>query len=70
MMETMIKQNRLSFKELEQEIYRNICELGRITTVKVLEEYDSYLKSTRDRKTYRDKGFRQTTIKPVTITGG
>ena len=65
MMDTMIKQEGLSFKKLEQEIFRNICELGRITTVKVLEEYDSYLKATRDRKTYRDKGFRQTTIKTV-----
>lgn len=65
MMDTMIKQEGLSFKELEQEIYRKICELGRSTTVEVLEEYDSYLKKTRDRKVYRDKGFRQTTIKTV-----
>ena len=65
MMDTMIKQEGLSFKELEQEIFRNICELGRITTAKVLEEYDSYLKETRDRKVYRDKGYRRTTIKTV-----
>ena len=65
MMKTMIKQEGLSFKELEQEIFRNICELGQITTAKVLEEYDSYLKEARDRKVYRDKGYRRTTIKTV-----
>lgn len=65
MMDTMLKQDGLSFKALEQEIFRNICELGRIVTVKVLEEYDSHLKTTRDRKAYRDKGYRQTTIKTV-----
>ena len=65
MMDTMLKQDGLSFKDLEQEIFRNICELGRSITVKVLEEYDSYLKATRDRNLYRDKGFRRTTIKTV-----
>ena len=65
MMDTMLKQEWFSFKELEQEIYKKVCELGRMTTVKVLEEYDTYLKATRDRKRYRDKGYRQTTIKTV-----
>lgn len=65
MMDTMLKQDGLTFKTLEQEIYKKVCEAGRNTTVKVLEEYDAYLKATRDRRTYRDKGFRQTTIKTV-----
>ena len=65
MMETMIKQDGISFKELEQEIFRKICEAGRQITVKILEEYDQYLMKSRDRKTYRNKGKRQTTIKTV-----
>ena len=64
-METMIKQAGISFKELEQEIFRKICETGRQITVKILEEYDQYLMTSRDRKTYRNKGKRQTTIKTV-----
>ena len=64
-METMIKQDGISFKELEQEIFRKICEAGRQITVKILEEYDQYLMNSRDRKTYRNKGKRQTTIKTV-----
>lgn len=65
MMETMIKQNGLSFNDLEKEIYRNVCELGRNTTAEVLEQYDSYLKENRDKKAYRDKGYRRTTIKTL-----
>ena len=65
MMETMIKQDGISFKELEQEIYKKICELGRQTTVEILEEYDRHLMETRDRKAYRHKGQRKTTIKTV-----
>ena len=64
-MDTMIKQEGISFKELEQEIFRKVCEAGRSTTVEILEEYDAYLKATRDRTVYRDKGYRQTTIKTV-----
>jgi len=65
MMDTMIKQNGITFKELEQEIFREVCELARNITVETLEQYDRYLKETRDRKVYRDKGRRKTTIKTV-----
>ena len=65
MMESMIKQEGISFKELEQEIFRKVCELGREATVKILEEYDRYLKENRNKKAYRNKGLRQTTVKTV-----
>ena len=65
MMESMIKQDGISFKELEQEIFRKICEIGREMTVEILEAYDRELMEKRDRKTYRHKGQRQTTIKTV-----
>ena len=64
-MESMIKQEGISFKELEQEIYRIICEMGRQMAVEILEGYDRELMETRDRKAYRHKGQRQTTIKTV-----
>ena len=50
MMESMIKQEGISFKELEQEIFRKICELGREATVKILEAYDKHLKENRKQK--------------------
>ena len=65
MMELMIKQEGISFKELEQEIYRKICEAGREMTVEILEEYDRQLMETRDKTVYRHKGYRKTTIKTV-----
>ena len=65
MMETMIKQNGLSFNDLEKEIFKEICELGRKITTEVLEQYDKQLKESRDRKVYRDKGYHRTTIKTV-----
>ena len=65
MMESMIKQDGISFKELEGEIFRNICELGRQMTKEILEAYDQELMEHRDRKAYRHKGYRQTTIKTV-----
>jgi len=64
-MNTIIKQKGLTFKELEQKIFSEVCELARNITVETLEQYDKYLKETRDRKIYRDKGLRKTTIKTV-----
>lgn len=65
MMEPMIKQDGISFKELEQKIFRWICELGRQITRAILENYDRYLMENRDKAAYRHKGQRQTTIKTV-----
>ena len=64
-MNTIIKENGLNFKELEQKIYNQICEAGRDYTRQILEMYDSYLNKNRDRKVYRNKGLRVTTIKTV-----
>jgi hypothetical protein len=50
----MIKQEGISFKELEQEIYRKVCETGRQVMAEILEEYDRYLKENRDKKAYRN----------------
>ena len=49
MIEPMIKQDGISFKELEQKIFRWICELGRQIPRAILENYDRYLMENRDK---------------------
>ena len=65
MMNNIVTENLISFKELEQKIFDYVCELGRAITKIMLESYDNELASTRDRIMYRDKGKRSTTIKTV-----
>ena len=65
MMKTMIKENRVTFKDLEKNIYSWICQIGRQFTSEFLERYDQMLMRERDKSKYRHKGTRQTTIKTV-----
>ena len=65
MMNTIVNENLISFKELEQKIFGYVCELAREITQQVLETYDKQLAEGRDRKIYRCKGKRATTIKTV-----
>lgn len=65
MMDTIIKENKITFKELEQNIFRNICKIGQKCTREFLEEYDRHLMKERDHLNYRNKGYRKTTIKTV-----
>lgn len=65
MMNTMIKENGVTFKELEKNIFKWICQIGRDFTKEFLERYDQQLMKERDKSYYRHKGLRQTTIKTV-----
>ncbi len=65
MMESMIEEKGITFKTLENEIFRCICRMGAEWTRQILEEMDRRLKEARDRSRYRDKGFRTTTIKTI-----
>jgi len=65
MMESMIKENGLTFKEVEQKIFKTCCETAREATKEFLEEYDRMLMEGRDRTSYRHKGYRSTTVKTV-----
>lgn len=64
-MESIITENGITFKELEKNIYSWICQIGRQFTSEFLERYDRMLMEGRDRKRYRHKGLRQTTVKTV-----
>lgn len=65
MMNLIVEENLVSFKELEQKIFAYVCELGRDITRIMLEAYDKELAEGRDKKAYRGKGSRGTTIKTV-----
>ena len=65
MMNLIVEDNLISFKELEQKIFCYVCELGREITQILLESYDKELEEGRDKKTFRGKGSRRTSIKTV-----
>ena len=55
MMKTIVDENLISFKVLEQKIFDYVCELGRLITKQVLENYDKELAQGRDKKTLSRK---------------
>ena len=65
MMNTIIEEKLISFKELEQKVFKYVCELGCEITRIILESYDKELGESRDTKKYRGKGKRKTSIKTV-----
>jgi len=65
MMSTMVDENGVTFKEIEKEIFKIICEAGRELTKEVLERYDEHLHDSRNKAEFRDKGCRRSTIKTV-----
>lgn len=65
MMNTIVNEKTITFKELEQKVFKDICEIGQTLTKDFLEQYDAMLSKERDRSIYRHKGYRKTVIKTV-----
>lgn len=65
MMNSMLNEHGVSFKDLEKKIFEAACGIARDAAKEILESYDDGLAQTRDRKKYRDKGRRKTVIKTV-----
>ena len=68
MMKTIVEEKLVSFKTLEQKIYKFICAYGAELTRIILEKNDDELAEGRDRKVYRDKGKRITTGSSTLVT--
>ena len=66
-MKSMIKENGVTFKQLEKNIFTWICQIGQEFTKDFLERYDRMLMKERDKKKYRNKGTRKTTIKTILL---
>ena len=64
-MKSIVEEKLVSFKTLEQKVFAYVCELGRMITQMILENYDDELARERNKKVYRDKGKRNTSIKTV-----
>ncbi len=64
-MKSIVEEKLVSFKTLEQKVFRYVCELAQEITRIMLENYDAELAKERDKSQYRDKGKRTTTIKTV-----
>lgn len=62
MMSLVIKENGITFKTLEKNIYTWICQIGKEFAKEFLERYDRTLMDGRDEKKYRNKEARQTTV--------
>lgn len=64
-MNTMVNDNGLTFKDFEVKTFKMICKWGQNYTREFLEKYDEYLMENRDKKAYRNKGKKRTTVKTV-----
>lgn len=58
-------EKNINFYELEKEVYRLVCQLGCSILKSILENYDKQLMNTREKKEYRHRGLRKTTVKTI-----
>ena len=65
MINSMLNEQGVTFKDLEKKIYEAVCGIARDAAKDILESYDDTLAQTRDKKLYRDKGRRKTVVKTV-----
>lgn len=60
-----LKEKEINFKDLEKIIFSFVCRQACEMIVDILEKLDDKLMKERDKKKYRNKGFKKTTIKTV-----
>lgn len=65
MFENILTKESVSFKDLEQICFKIACEFAKELLKSMLKEYDNQLMDKRNKKQYRNKGFKGTTIKTV-----
>ena len=65
MYNNILNKDEVTFKEIEQAIYKIFCNAAAEFTSELLKAIDEQLFEDRDRSEYRDKGLRKSTIKTV-----
>ncbi|MHB8130655.1 MAG: ISLre2 family transposase [Mobilitalea sp.] len=65
MMNTIVNEKMMSFKELEKKVFDYVCEVGQMMIQTILESYDEQLRENRNKEELRCKGTRQTSIKTI-----
>ena len=63
MLDTILTEESLTFKDLEEKVFGFCMEIGRKMIQKALETQAQTIDKTRDKSTYRNKGNRKTVIK-------
>ena len=65
MFEQIIASNEIKFNELEKKVFKFVCFFGCLIIKLLLESYDRKLMDNRDKKKYRHKGLRGTSVNTV-----
>ena len=65
MFEEIIASNEIKFNELEKKVFKFVCFFGCLIIKLLLESYDRKLMKNRDKKKYRHKGLRETSVNTV-----
>ncbi|MEG2056911.1 MAG: UPF0236 family protein, partial [Romboutsia sp.] len=60
-----LQENIVTFKYLEEEIFKYACEEALTILTNIIESIDDELKKNRDKKIYRSKGTRKRTINTI-----
>lgn len=64
-MNNIVEKDSLTFKDIEKEIFKYVCQIAVEITQKVLLEYDKKLMQERDTSRYRHKGYKANHIRCV-----
>lgn len=64
-MNTIVDKDALTFKDIEREIFRYVCQIAVDITREFLTAYDRKLMEERDRSGYRHKGYKEDHIRCV-----
>ena len=65
MFEQIIPSNEIKFNELEKKIFKFVCFFGCLILKLLLESYDKKLMNSRDKKKYRHKELRETSVNTI-----
>lgn len=65
MFEEIITSNEVKFNELEKKVFKFVCFFGCLIIKLMLEAYDRKIMESRDKKKYRHKGLRETSVNTV-----
>ena len=65
MFDKIITSDEVKFNDLEKKVFKFVCFLGCLIIKMMLESYDRKLMDARDKKKYRHKGLRETSVNTV-----
>lgn len=65
MFEEIITSKEIKFNDLEKKVYKFVCFLGCLIIKIILEKQDKKIMQSRDKKKYRHKGLRETSVNTI-----